>query len=81
MQHTPEQLEAYARIKRDYGKPWPKMRAPNAKTGNACIELTCAAGTWYWWLDESGKLIDRALVGRLFTPEIPQRRPGNALDN
>lgn len=78
---TQPQRLAIRKLKETYGTKNVKEHAADGKTGHVRIELKCEAGTWNWFYDTAGNYINGSLTQRLFEPEPPTHRPGNALDN
>lgn len=78
---TTDQLEAYGRIRDEYGHKNVRRHQADAKSGLMHIELASLAGVWHWYLDQSGNLVDAWLTPRPFTPAPPEHKPGNAIDN
>lgn len=81
MDPTDAQRDRIARLKRGFGKPWPKVHAPDAATGVMRVELTCAAGVWDWFFGPAGDFVDGSLRQPLFRLDPPRVKPGNAINN
>jgi hypothetical protein len=78
---TPEQAQQLAYFRESFGRSVVKAHAPDPKTGIMRVSLDSLAGVHEWYLDESGKLIDRSITMRLFDPPPPPHNPRNAIDN
>lgn len=81
MDRTKAQTEALGKLVKVYGRANVKEHAPDPSTGHMRVTLQCLAGEWQWFYDRNGLYIDGSLTQRLFTPEAPPHKPGNALDN
>jgi hypothetical protein len=78
---TKAQRAAISKLKDTYGRNVVKEHAADANTGHVRVELKSEAGIWHWFYDRNGLYINGSLTQRLFEPEPPPHKPGNALDN
>jgi nitrate reductase alpha subunit len=78
---TPAQRKAIKALKETYGSKNVKAHAADALKGHVRVELVCEAGIWHWFYDRNGLYLDGSLTQRLFEPDPPPHKPGNALDN
>jgi hypothetical protein len=78
---TKAQRNAINALKATYGRQSVKEHAADANTGHVRVELRSLAGVWDWFYDRNGLYINGSLRQKLFEPEPPPHRPGNAIDN
>jgi hypothetical protein len=78
---TKKQRDALDTLKVTYGRANVKAHAADAMSGLMRVELTCMAGVWQWFYDRDGRYVYGSLTQKLFEPEPPPHKPGNALDN
>lgn len=78
---TKAQHKAMADLKKTYGRANVKAYSADVHTGHVRVELKCEAGVWVWFYDRNGLYRDGSLYQKLFEPEPPPHKPGNAIDN
>lgn len=78
---TQAQIKAIRSLRETYGSKNVKSYAADAVSGHVRVELKCEAGVWAWFYDRNGLYRDGSMYQKLFEPEPPPHKPGNAIDN
>lgn len=80
-EHTPQQKQVLAQLRKTYGSSTVKAFARSKANGRMRVELKSQAGIWTWIYDSEGTLVLKYLTEKLFDINPTPPKPRNAIHN